>query len=778
MKYIISYLLLILFVLPLFSQTKGNISGCITDSTNKALQDANVLFTKADSLVAVISTGQKGCFSLSLDTGNYVIHITHLGHGEYVGEVNITSSGLSLPVIILKNATIELDAVTVQGKDVYESVLNKNIYNVPANIRKTSADVYDILQHIPSLMVNTIERSMKLAGAENFIVMVNNIRRDNFYISLLKPEEIDRIEIIRNPGMRYRDIDAIINIVTKVVYAAGQQFFVEGRLSPISMDNTYLHSAYRHITKNLALSFFATTESFNEKKNEYSLVRDVENEGTIVHTEKYSDRGKALYDKNNSNLSAIIDYTVSPKTFTTLNMFCNYLKNDVSTSYTGNVSFGNEARHDFKSSDDSRKRGNDYGIIAYWQTDFNKYRSVNVEASYKSGKENTDALYRELHNSDLISENRQLRDEHQQSADFQVNFMQQLQKVKLEEGYRGRWSENNTGITTNKTFDNGTKYNDFKHYFYINALGGIGKHFVYQAGIGFDMMKINLNNQDVEAVNVFTPDVMLRYNISNRQNVIFRYNVYRQNPSSQALNPTPVYNSDDSTQVFVGNPELKPFYMNSLSLSYEFFIPDKFSTYLSLYHNLSNNGLRQKKYLENGINYTTYVNTAGYSFYSAFGNFSFNIWQWWQLSLGGSINYNSYKSDDRQLNTNYTSYSVMLQNSIRLNRWSVYASYFPSLKNSTLTGYFKRAEYSNISVSYRRNSWMFAVMTYCLFSQPIETTETYTDGFSEIYTKNNKNQRLRITLRLQYTFQKGTQQADKQKKSKSYNNDEVRISTK
>jgi hypothetical protein len=99
-------------------------------------------------------------------------------------------------------------------------------------------------------------------------------------------------------------------------------------------------------------------------------------------------------------------------------------------------------------------------------------------------------------------------------------------------------------------------------------------------------------------------------------------------------------------------------------------------------------------------------------------------------------------------------------------------------QNPALTGYYKRAEYSNLTISYRRNPWAFAIQTYCMFSPVKETTETYSDGFSQIYTQNSKNQHFRVTLRVGYYLQKGKQKADKRKRSRQYDDDEVRISAK
>jgi hypothetical protein len=741
-------LLLTLLTFPLLSQSKGNVEICVRDSINTTIPDAVIMFIMTDSLVAAATTNQKGCCSLSLDTGNYVLHITHLGHEEYITKLHLTSAGVNLSVV-LTNAAIELDVVTISGKDIYETVLNKNIYNVPASVKKVSADVYDILRHVPSLMVNTIERTIKLALTENYIVTVNNIMRDKMYLTFLNPKEIERIEIIRYPGKRYKDIDAIINIVTNTKPVTGQVFQTEGRLSPISIDNTYLNLGYRHIEEKLSISLYGTGELFNDKKNEYSLIRDIEKEGTITHTEKYSNKGKTVSNKTVSNLATIIDYTASSKTCIMLNMYCNYLNDKKYIPYTGKVSYGSEL-WDLKSSDDFHKKGGDYGIIVYSQTDFNKDHSMNVEAKYKSGKSNINILLSETAGNNPVSENSQLMKEQWQSVDIQANVIQQLKKIRLEEGYRGYWFDNIIDIETNKIVVNSSKHNDLRNYFYANALSSIDNH------------------------TELTPSSMLRYNINNRQNIIFNYRLTRQSPaSSLVLNSTPVYEGDDTTQVFLGNPGLKPYYVNSLRLDYEFFTQGKFYTRLSFRHNSSNNAIVQKKYLDNGIYYTTYINATNYSVSSASFNFNFNITKWWRISLNGATNFNTYKNAESVLNKKYTSYSAGFDNSINYKSLSVYFSYFPSIRNSTLTGYLKKAEYSNLSISCRRNSWTFAMMTYCLFSPVREITETYSDGYSQIYSQNDRNRRFRLTLKVSYFFQKGKQQADKQKRSRQY--DEVGI---
>jgi hypothetical protein len=283
MKRFFLWSLLTLLTLPLLSQTKGNISICIRDSADKALPDVGVLFFQSDSLVAGIATGKNGCFSLSLDTGNYIVNITHLGYEEYTVEINLTPAGVSLPAIILKEIAVELDTVTV-SEQIFSAELNKSLFRIPANVKSSSADIYRILSTVPALIVNPIERTAVLTGSENSIITVNNIRRDQDYLLLLSPKDIERVEIIRHPSSRYKNVDGIINIVTKVP-AAGQSLNLYGRLEP-TLKEGYGHAYYTYIGKKVSASLNLQNFFFDNANSEESITRDVSVGNDAIHTIK------------------------------------------------------------------------------------------------------------------------------------------------------------------------------------------------------------------------------------------------------------------------------------------------------------------------------------------------------------------------------------------------------------------------------------------------------------------------------------------------------------
>jgi len=486
------FLILFCIQTAFFCSAQSKLTGFVCDSLNKALPDANVIIFKNDSVIAGISTNAKGNFTLGLDTGKYVIHITHLGYSEYTDTVFLHPAGLTLPAIILKESDIELsEATVIAERATYESHLNKDVFNVSSRVKKSASDVYQILANVPSLTVDPGTRSIRqLAGANNFIVMVNNIRRNDDYLMLLKPEEIERIEINRYPGMRYKGIDAIINIVSKAP-ASGQRFFIYGQLNPLLKSGS-TNGSYSYITEKLRISFVPSTSFTNENNGDLSVIRDATIDNQLIHTEKNS--SNASNQSNYTNLSTTIDYTPSAKTFATLYAGYKFSKGHNYKSFTGSVFTNNQKDYDFESFEDQRSNRNTLIINPYFQTNLTKNFQVNAEIKYQTGSPTSDFLSNEINTRQDSSKILQIQREHWNIVEGQVNFEQQLSKINLEEGYRLLWSGDDMNVNTNGYSDE-TTHNDLRNYFYINALGSIGKRWVYQAGTGFDATQVHLDKQ-------------------------------------------------------------------------------------------------------------------------------------------------------------------------------------------------------------------------------------------------------------------------------------------
>jgi len=760
-------LCLFLFLLVAFiCYSQSKLTGFVCDSLHKAVPDANVLLFQKDSIVAGVSTNTKGNFFLELKSGEYILHITHLGYAERIDTIVLRQEGLTLSAIVLKEGNIELSEVIVKGeRPMYESQLNKDIYNIPSHVKKNASDVYQILANVPSLTVDPVTRTIRqLAGAENFIVMVNNIRRDRNYLLLLKTEDIDKVEINRFPGMRYKGADAIINIVTKAP-ASGQSIHVYGQLNPL-LKNGSTNGSYSYITGKIRASLSASTSFTDENKGELNSIRDAIVNGETIHTEK-NIIGRNPNNSNDGGLAATIDYTPSVNTFASLSVQYNASQRHTYRPFRGSVSIDGKNSYDFESSQDTHYNNNSLVFNPYFQTNVSKNFQISAEARYQTDMPRNNNINSEINSlQDSIFFN-QMQKEHRQTFEGQVNFSQQLNKIQLEEGYRIYWQGNLTNANTNGSLEDATRH-DLRNFAYANVLGNIGKQWVYQAGIGFDASEVHINSELQDKHQQLTPNAMLRYNINKSQNITLDYTLMRQSPgSSWMLNPTPIYGID-SAHITIGNPDLKSFYINRFSLSYNLG-KKKFFTYLSLRRQFANNYITQKRYLDNnGVFVTAFVNAKQYSNTSFVANFNLRMVNWWSFGVNGSMNYQVYTDDYQPLCKKFWNPSLSFNTSFNLNKFSLYINYNPQFRNPTLTGYAKNPDFSSLFANYRLNkSW--AIQLGIRYLTPNTSKyETYAIDYSEVNRYKERDRFLVVLLGFNYDFQKGFQKNSRQKKVKQY----------
>jgi hypothetical protein len=620
-------------------------------------------------------------------------------------------------------------------------------------------------------MVNPLEKTAVIAGSKNSIITVNNIRRDKGYISLLTPKDIERVEIIRHPGSRYKDVDGIINIVTKVP-ARGQSLELFGRLDP-ALEQGYFNGSYKLVGSKVSGSIYAQHFFFDDANAAESIVRDVSVGNSLIrHTERKGSAGSSSYI--NTYISANIDYTISPKNFVSLGLDYSLTPTGGEAPYKGSVLYSDGQGYEFDAYNKYKSDYDTYKLFLYYQSDFSEKSSMSIDVNYDIASTKTNTLYNESNNSGHFYEMRRISNTGKQGMETQVNFQQQLSKVKLEEGYRVYMDDNVIDNETNGVF-NKTEHNEWRHYLYANLLGDIREKFVYQAGAGIDMTRVTLDNA-LSTNNEITPNAMLRYIFKGGQNIRFNYSLTRKSPASSALNPIPRY--VDSSRIVTGNPGLKPFYLNELWLNYEL-SKNKIFIQSSLNYNSAKNYITLQENLdENGVYHVTYLNASRYSsaLVSLFA--SYNIFNWWRISALGSMRYNMYEDDNvQQLNKNFWTPYLNFYSSVNYKKLAVSMYYTVYFREKTLTGYSTGSGDSNIYASYRlNNSWTLIGMIRQL--SPLRfKTETFVDGFSEVFYSNMHDRYLKVILGIRYNFQKGKQQQNRQKRVKNYN-DKVNIETK
>lgn len=212
MKNMITLLLLALGFLAQ-SQT-ASIIGQLQDPGGEAVVFANVaLYNAADStLVKVETTDDAGVFRIQgLDAGTYNLSGTYVGAAD-LWQNNIELSNgqqLDLEVLQFTSTSVELAEATVTAtRAMVEVKPDRTVFNVQGTINSTGSDAISLLRKAPGVTVDNND-NISVLGRAGVLLYVDGKRLPltgqdlSAYLQNLPAEQIDRIDIITNPGAKY-----------------------------------------------------------------------------------------------------------------------------------------------------------------------------------------------------------------------------------------------------------------------------------------------------------------------------------------------------------------------------------------------------------------------------------------------------------------------------------------------------------------------------------------------------------------------------------------------
>ncbi|MDR1161040.1 MAG: outer membrane beta-barrel protein [Tannerellaceae bacterium] len=662
---------------------------------------------------------------------------------------------------------VELSEVTVLGKQ-QTAKLNRDIYRISPEIKRSSPDVFLALSSLPVLAVDDFNKTVSLRGASNSVVLVNNIRRTKEYVQLIRPENIERIEVSHSPGARYtvNGVDGIINIITKYP-TTGYNGFTNDEISTSSL-YTRVEGGFNYVTENMVTSLVGSESLYHDKRRDISLLRDANG----VHTDK---RNNGRYDATYHipKLNVNWDYTLSPETFISLNANYSDFPKKTETPYdisrTSSDGQGINLFDALEKEDETNAR---YNTSLYFQTAFTPQKTLNVDMDYSTSKGRTRYDYHEYNRATGdVSGIHQVRRNKEQSANMQVNFRQEFAKIEWEEGVRFQWEdyqfhhESQTSTTDRQQRTRG--------YAYLNATGSIGERFVYQSENIFDIANMKGQGETSHTYKGFTPQIMLRYFLGDNQSVMFNYGLSHTYPDFSLLNPTPVYL--DSSRITSGNPNLKPFFRQSYRLTYQLTRPNVKNLFirLAILYQLTNNNITRKEEADaDGIYHISYLNAARHYNLQFQINAALNVINNWYLYMEAWGRRLTFKDDYQlQFNKQYWEYFFSMGSQFRYKNFIFMYTYIPTFRTPTLTGFEKTETYSAVSARYRINRSLDVGLSFRDFAAPkTYKREAYTDTYNEIYTNTMTQRRNELYITINWYFQKGIQKQKKQKQTKEYEN--------
>ncbi|WP_116127065.1 TonB-dependent receptor domain-containing protein [Lewinella sp. IMCC34183] len=193
-------------------RAQHTLRGQVQDADGEAIAFANVaLYTAADSqLVKVETTDDSGLFQMEeVGARNYDLSVTYLGAQELRRNGLTVSGDVDLGVLRLTAGGVDLAETTVTAdRALVEVKSDRTVFNVQGTINAVGNNGLELLRKAPGVAVDNNEnisvlsrsgvllyvdgRRMPLAGAD----LANYLRN-------LDAEQIDRMDIITNPGARY-----------------------------------------------------------------------------------------------------------------------------------------------------------------------------------------------------------------------------------------------------------------------------------------------------------------------------------------------------------------------------------------------------------------------------------------------------------------------------------------------------------------------------------------------------------------------------------------------
>lgn len=191
-----------------------SVQGQLQDAGGQSVIFANVvLHNAADSSIAKVETSDEaGIFKIrGLKAGNYFLVASYVGMPD-LRKPDITLKNdqqLDLGVLVFSPSAVELTQATVTAsRAMVEVKPDRTVFNVQGTINSTGSDAISLLRKAPGVVVDN-QDNINVLGRAGVLLYVDGkrlpITGENLtnYLQNLPADQIDRIEIITNPGARY-----------------------------------------------------------------------------------------------------------------------------------------------------------------------------------------------------------------------------------------------------------------------------------------------------------------------------------------------------------------------------------------------------------------------------------------------------------------------------------------------------------------------------------------------------------------------------------------------
>ncbi len=451
-----------LMVLPgfaVYAETEnGSITGIIVDdSTTAPVSYASVaLLSAADSsILNGMITNDQGKFQFTdLPYGKYNLKVTFVGYKPVLIkdlEVSRQNKTIDLQNLKIQEDFKKLEEAVIVGQRLKgEEKVDRTVFTINDDVRKASTTALDALKHIPSVTVD-FQNNVSLEGSSNIQFYVDGILRNKEYVAQIKPDQIDKVELITNPGVKYdADISGVINIVLKKEKRSG----VSGSVKiPIPHPTKIVAEPSANIEYgNQKFRVYVGDQMHFERFNGTEIITTKVDNG-ISAPYRFEKTGEGINSWQNNYMNYGADWFINEKT--SLNFLGEWRTwKGVNDDYKSvSEVIPDDVLTEYLNTDkNSLNRSDNYYFSLYFVKKFNKEgNEIKAEAYYntETGKDDNDYMEYYMDPSDIetvssVVDRSDLTENMRKNAEFKLDGTFMLKNIKNEVGARtyGSWMGN------------------------------------------------------------------------------------------------------------------------------------------------------------------------------------------------------------------------------------------------------------------------------------------------------------------------------------------------
>lgn len=564
----------------------SSIKGTLLDATtHKPIEFTTItLLTSKDSvLVKGVLSDTLGQFVFTnVATGNYVLVYSSVEYTKtkQAIEVNDSRSTVDLGKIELAQATQLLGEITVSTQRLaFQPTAEGVTINLNNNLFKTSNNVVDVLRKSPSLQVND-DGSLIMRNAITPKVLINGrdipMSKEELrnYLSTLKPDEVESIEVITNPSAKY---DAEYKGVVNIRLKRDKELGLTGSVSTNFQQHKYASSS-----NNLNLVYKTQKVAYTARGgySSVSYFEDATTNQTLINGNKLF-TGLFVPNRNNSlDYMFGVDYYLTKKQI--IGGQFRVFQNKLDSPYTFDIKLSDSEKviQHIVSTSDVKTENNNYTGNVYYEGNF-KAGTLSFASSIVKYKNDQSQLIQ--NKSEESIEN------------IRGNFINDTRIVSAQLDYRPAFPKGklDVGLKMATTdIDNDSKYQNSLNNTWVNdavnsnkflysernlaayvSYANTFKKASYMVGLRAENTEtegnsITLNDITKRNYTKWLPSLSINIPINDNNNLSLSYSKRLSRPSFSALNPYVYIGGPYSS--YRGNQYLIPITNHAYSFNYYF----------------------------------------------------------------------------------------------------------------------------------------------------------------------------------------------------------------